>query len=174
MKLSDPATQTDWLGQHIPHRLRAALAQSTLIDSMLATQVPDEVERKKIETFCLEMAAWEGRHAATRWLIEFVGITGDASGKPVPSPRRAGRSNHAHDVDVTDLPGGAYFDLADPDAAILGAVWKGCSQATSHATSGSNHPSIARDQISRAVTIVIKHLQTTAYAAAGKTVRLYP
>lgn len=172
MKMHDPAVQADWLGQHIPHRLRAALAQSTLLSSLLAAQVSDEAERKKVETFCLEMAAWEGRHAATRWLIEFVGDTADKEGGPVESPRRAGRSNHAHDCDIIDLPGGKYFDLTEPDAAILGAVWRGCSQATSHATVGSAYPSIARDEISRAGMIVISHLQATAYAAAGRNVTL--
>jgi hypothetical protein len=172
MKLSDPVVQADWLSQHIPHRLRAALAQTTLLESMLAAQISDERERAKAAAFCLEMAAWEGRHAATRWLIEFVGINANQAGNPIASPKRRGKTNHKHDVDVTDLPGGTYFDLADPDAVVLGAVWKGCSQATSHATSGSNHPSIARDRISEAVTIVVKHLQSTAYASAGQSVRL--
>lgn len=180
MKLGDATTQADWLDQHIPHRLRAALAQSNFLSALLAAQIKDEKKRAEKEAYCLEMAAWEGRHAAVRWLIEFVGVTGDDSGAPTESGRRKGRvkqtkgkglaSKFAHDVDIEDLPGGKYFDLADPRAAVLGAVWKGCSQATAHATAGSGHPSIARDRLSEATQIVIQHLGATAYAKAGKTV----
>ena len=170
MKLNDLSAQSEWLGQHIPHRLRASLAQTVMLENMVAAQYPSKKERAKKLKFCLDMAAWEGRHAATRWLIDFVGVNGDSNGSPTESSRRKGKKAHVHDVDITDLPGGVYFPLGTSDAELLGAVWKGCSQATSHATSGSNHPSVARDKISQAVLVVVRHLNDTIYKEAGAEV----
>lgn len=176
MKLGTPKEQNEWLGQHIPHRIRASLAMSQVLERMLEAQMSDPEKRRLKTQFCLEMAAWEGRHAAIRWLIEFVGVTGDDSGKAVESPRRrnrkrGGKNQRPHDVDIMDLPGGDYFPLGSKDADLLGQVWKGASQATGHATAASKHPSLARDRLSKAALIVTNHLEATVYKAAGLSVQ---
>ena len=162
MKLQDPKVLSDWLGQDIPHRLRAALSLSPLLEEMLLKALPDDPQAREAKAkFCLEMGAWEGTFVATRWLIEFVGVNGDAAGNPIESRRRMERRlppnkkpRHGFDVDIMDMPGGDYIDLTTANAKQLGAVWKGCSQASAHATHGSNHPSIARDRLTDALRIV--------------------
>jgi hypothetical protein len=171
MKLADEEKQRAWLNQHIPHRLRAGLAQTTALDEMLELQVSDPIERLRKAQFCLEMAAWEGRFAATRWLIEFVGVKLDKNGKPARVRDEKNRKRE-HDVDILDLPGGEYFPLGSDEAVLLAEVWKGCSQATSHATDGSEHPSISRDRIAKAVLAVVHHLEATVYKQAGRSVQI--
>ncbi len=96
------------------------------------------------------MAAWEGRHAAARWLVEFVGVAADKDARPKRSSSRQAREDGkpkkgSHDVDICDLPGGKYFPLTGSDAETLARYWKGVSQATSHATNGSIYPSSLSD-----------------------------
>lgn len=122
--------------------------------------------KKALEQFCRDMAMWEGRHAAIRWLIEFVGVTADKDGKP----KRIGK--RSFDVDITDLPGGTHFDLNHPDAVVLAKIWKGCSQATSHPTFGSNHPPLELPNLNKAVDIVIQYLIKTVYAHAGVSLKI--
>jgi hypothetical protein len=50
--------------------------------------VADDALRLKIRAGCCERAVWEGRMAAMRWLIDFVGIAADCNGKPRPPTRR--------------------------------------------------------------------------------------
>jgi hypothetical protein len=180
MKLQDPKVLSDWLGQDIPHRLRAALSLSPLLEEMLLKALPDDPQAREAKAkFCLEMGAWEGTFVATRWLIEFVGVNGDAAGNPIESRRRMERRlppnkkpRHGFDVDIMDMPGGDYIDLTTANAKLLGAVWKGCSQASAHATHGSNHPSIARDRLTDALRIVVNHLQRTVFNHAGRQVQI--
>jgi len=170
MKLADPIDQSDWLNQHITHRIRAAVAGTPYLEQLLQNASGTTEEKRQKAEFCRDMAMWEGRHAAVRWLIEFVGVVADQSGKPIPSKRRKKKGDFIHDVDISDLPGGNYFDLQDPKAAMLAEVWLGCSKATAHATFGSNHPSIARDRLVEATRIVAAHMEKTIYAKAGKSV----
>jgi hypothetical protein len=50
-------------------------------------------------------------------------------------------------------------------------VWKGCSQASSHATNEYNHPA-GNDQkeLPDALTMILNHLQDTVYNKASKSV----
>lgn len=136
----------------------------------IAIKSPDDAA--KFKKFCEEMGMWEGRHAAMMWLIEFIGVVSSEAGSPIESNRRKGRKNHAFDVDVMDLPGGEYFDLHDKNATLLAEVWKGCKQATAHATFGSGHKSLARDRLTQGLLIVRAHLERTVYKKAGLQVRL--
>ena len=113
--------------------------------------------RANIRMRSLLNAAWEGRMAGIRWLIEFVGVVDD-SGKPDrPNRRRA-------DVAITRIPGGAEFDLSSPNALVLSRVWKGCAQASGHPTQDSNHPPVDDMALDAAMRIIIQHLERTIYA----------
>ncbi len=176
MKLDDPQKQHEWLTQNIPHRLRASVAGTMLVSQLLQT-VESEEMRQKTEAFWNDMAIWEGRHSAIRWLIESIGVTGNGDARPMSSGRRRATENGTQptqefDVDICDLPGGRYFPLDGEEAQLLAQVWKGASQATAHATEGSNHPSLARDRLVRAVTIVARHLDETVYRQVGQNVRI--
>jgi len=59
-----------------------------------------------------------------------------------------------------------------PAAADLASVWKGCSQASSHATSGA-HPDVRESGLANALAIVLEHMQNTIYQKAGKNLRDY-
>jgi hypothetical protein len=53
-------------------------------------------------------------------------------------------------------------------------VWKGCSQASSHATNEQNHPAVSdRKELPEALTVVLNHLQETINDRAGMEVRDY-
>lgn len=171
MSLEDPTKQADWLNQHIPHRIRAALGGTELLEYILY-QLPLTAEEKNSKRdFCRDMAMWEGRHAAVRWMIDFVGINSDKEGKPKPTARRLGKGRK-YDVDINDLPGGVYFDLTSSEALVLSKIWQGCSQATSHPTEGSNHPNIEEPQLRTAIDILIRHLKKTIYADQSKPLRI--
>jgi hypothetical protein len=136
-----PGDQADWRRTHIPHRVRAAIARLDMQQSILQVNTlldPDRLTPdRKVYWRCSTDSIWEGRLAATRWLIEFLGIC-QKSGKPA-RPKKL----HA-DVQLDDFNPGSnsLFDLSKPDACLLADVWKGCSQASSHATHGSNHPPV--------------------------------
>lgn len=172
MKLKAPSIQKEWLEQHIAHRLRASLAGSPFLWQLINQQHASAEEGAKKYDFCRDMAMFEGRQAAVRWLIEFVGVSADSKGNPKESQIRRNRKGKQFDVDIMDLPGGEYFDLNHKDAKLLAEVWLGCSQATSHPTFGSNHPSTARDRVVHATRIVVEHMQRTIYAAAVTTVKI--
>jgi hypothetical protein len=80
MKRTD---QDQRLAQHIPHRLSACLAELPFQSELLMLNVADDALRLKIRVGCCERAVWEGRMAAMRWLIDFVGIAADCNGKPL-------------------------------------------------------------------------------------------
>jgi hypothetical protein len=159
----DTAAQDEWLVTHIPHRIRAALAGLPLqVELLQALAVADPLA---IQHRSAGNAVWEGRMAAVRWLIEFIGVKEDKNtGKPVlVSPRGV-------DCSITMIQGGAPFDLSSPDAIILARVWKGCSQASSHATHKSGHPPVGEAQLDQAMRIVTAHLDRTIYAVHSRRV----
>lgn len=158
----DTAAQKEWLVTHLPHRVRAAMArlpfQDELLKSISAAEAPE------IRVRCDGNAIWEGRLAAVRWLIEFIGVKEDRSGKPArPKPRGA-------DSSIVQLAGGRLFDLMAPEAVFLARLWKGCSQAGSHATHASGHPPVNEAQLDHAMRIVTAHLDATIYASHSRKV----
>jgi hypothetical protein len=155
--ISHAKDRDDWLSGHIPYRVHAGLAGLPLASEYLpATAEP--ALRARFAAICLNNAVYEGRLAAIRWLIDFIGIR-DKKGKPA-RPRRVGE----HDVGITSLPGGSEVHLDSPEAEILRKVWKGCSQASSHATHASNHFSVEPEILEQAMRIIISHLEKTIYS----------
>ena len=156
----NPEEQNQWLVQHIPHRLRACLAYSD-VQKELMPDTADQESQRNIEAYCVLIAAVEGRMAATRWLIEFVGIC-DRNGKPGrPTLRKT-------DVSITSIHGGKLIDRSSPDATILANVWKACSQASAHPTWDTNHPPIDGPTLDQALRIIVKHLDATIYSVTGR------
>jgi hypothetical protein len=152
----DHAAQDEWLVTHIPHRIRAAIARLPLQEELLAALLV--ADSHAVRARCDGNAIWEGRLVAVRWLIEFVGVK-DKHGKPArPTPVGA-------DASISMMSGGTPFDLQLPDAIFLARVWKGCSQASSHATHASSHPPVGEAELDRAMSIVMAHLDRTVYAA---------
>ena len=73
-------------GDHIPHRVRAAIARLPMENSISGRRqlsIPSAgPSRTCIYWRCATDSIWEGRLAATRWLIEFVGIKQGKDGNP--------------------------------------------------------------------------------------------
>ncbi len=152
------SNQDQWLTEHIPHRFRSCLVGLPLQDELM-TAIADGKTRDSIKAHCLLSAVSEGRMAAIRWLIEFVGIR-DFNGKPGhPKPRRT-------DVSITCIQGGEPIDPSSHDAAILAKVWKGCSQASGHPTQDTNHPPVDSPALDEALRIIVDHLKRTIYSAS--------
>ncbi len=114
--------------------------------------------------WCIGRSVDEGRMAAMRWLIEFVGIV-----RTEPSSRAARKTPHQNgfDVMITDCSGGTAFDHKHPDAKKLADLWKGCSQASMHATGDTGHPDVSPHKIAEALEIVLKHLDAHLYQPNG-------
>lgn len=168
----DAPEQRKWLETHIPHRVRAAIARlnhlenSVLRVRALIDPVPKTAE-EEVYWRCATDSIWEGRLAATRWLIEFVGIKQGKGGNPARCEKDP---KYPDDVYIQDFDGGVRLNHQTPEAVTLASVWKGCSQASSHATSG-NHPAVDEKSLANALVIVLEHLQNTIYQTAGKALR---
>lgn len=162
------ADQAKWRHEHIPRRVRVAIAHSdmrhTPLDVITSINVPLSTRDEQINWRCAGDAIWEARLTATRWLIYLVGAR--RKGKPKDS-------NHPKDIDLTDFDGGEanLFDRNCADAQFLIDIWKGCSQASSHPTNDSNHPDVREGPLAQALTIIVKHLQTTIYEPVGEQLR---
>jgi hypothetical protein len=162
-----PTNQDQWLAEHIPHRLRACLAELPLQNELMPANA-SETLRLRIRARCCDAAAWEGRMTAARWLIEFVGIAADADG----NPRRPTKYGEA-DFSITSIRGKETdrIDLASLEARTLAKLWKGCSQASGHPTQDSDHPPVDPLALDKALRIIISHLEKTIYSASpGKLV----
>lgn len=169
----DPHEQSEWIARHIPHRVRAAIARLNMEGSLLRVEAiigPQlRTDEDKIYWRCSTDSIWEGRLAATRWLIEFVGIKQDGEGKPAVC-----KKNFPKDVRIDDFDGGKLLDHSTREGQLLANVWKGCSQASSHATNAYNHPPVSdRKDLPEALKIILDHLQNTIYQTAGKNIRDY-
>ena len=167
----DAPEQAQWLANHIPHRVRAAIARLPMENSILRATAtidpPCRTEQDCIYWRCATDSIWEGRLAATRWLIEFVGIKQGKDGNPAHCQKT---SQYPDDVNIEDFDGGVRQNHQTPEATALASVWKGCSQASSHATSGT-HPSVNEANLANALTLVLDHLQNTICQKARKTLR---
>jgi hypothetical protein len=96
---------------------------------------------------------------AIRWLIMLVGIT-DFDGKATTAEFR-----YSTDVRIDLISGGKVLDKNTTEAQKLALIWRGCSQATSHPTTGTNHPDVEAPKLAEALVIIIEHLQSTIYSA---------
>jgi hypothetical protein len=117
--------QSEWITRHIPHRIRAAIARLPMENSLLRVKASIDPERRtdrdEVYWRCATDSIWEGRLAATRWLIEFVGIKRHDDGKATECKKKRG----SKDVRIDDLDGGKLFDLSSPQAQLLADVWNG-------------------------------------------------
>jgi hypothetical protein len=121
----------------------------------------DQESQRNVEAHCVLIAALEGRMAAIRWLIEFVGIC-DRNTKPGrPTLRKT-------DVSTTSIQGGKLIDCSSPDATTLAKVWKACSQASAHPTWDTNHPPINSQTLDEALRIIVNHLNATIYSVNAR------
>ena len=164
--------QITWRHIHIPHRVRAGIARldmrnsrlgvSTVIDPALYT--PEQ----RIFWRCSTDSIWEGRFAATRWLIELIGVAQSKDGSLLRPKRYL-----ATDVLIDRFDGGFsnLFDLSTPEASFLAEIWKGCTQASFHVTHESaGHPDVREPRLMKALAIAIDHLQKTIYQAAQENI----
>jgi hypothetical protein len=154
----------DWYVQHIPHRVRSALAGT----EMLVLKLHDRFGKENVRTagfdaritsqadsvalHCVDNAVWEGRLTATRW--------NSKPSRPAVKP---------HDWRV-DKMGAALFPLAGADAQKLADVWLGCTKATSHPTRGSGHPPVDPTELNAAIAIVIDYLDRMLYVPKGRSI----
>jgi hypothetical protein len=92
--------------RHIPHRVRAAIARLPMKNTMLRIEASIDpvrrTDRDEIYWRCATDAIWEGRLAATRWLIESVGIKRDEVGRPARYAKKRG----SKDIRIDDFDGG--------------------------------------------------------------------
>jgi hypothetical protein len=170
----DPHEQNEWITRHIPHRVRAAIARLNLHESLLHVKAfidPDlQTDEDKIYWRCSTDSIWQGRLAAIRWLIEFVGIKQGDNGRAVCAKKKP----YSKDVRIDDFDGGELLRPATQEGQFLAHIWKGCSQASSHATNEYDHPSVNDEKdLPPALTIILDHLQKTIYQKAGQNIRDY-
>ena len=170
----DPPEQGQWLTTHIPHRVRAAIARLPMENSILrgtATIDPHcRTEQDHIYWRCATDSIWEARLAATRWLIEFVGIKQDDAGQAAvcrKSKKFGGkdvRSAAVEDIDLAVHPDfdtrrvaavAQIFELRSGSRSSYAqnftsmASLSGLPVVLYHAASGGNHPAIRRGSSNR-------------------------
>jgi hypothetical protein len=167
----DQHEQSEWITKHIPHRVRAATARINMENSLLRVGAFIDpalrTDEDKNYWRCALDSIWEGRLAATRWLIEFVGVQQDRNGNPVACPKK-----RKDDVRIEDFAGGYLLDPSTVNGRYLADVWKGCTQASSHATNAYNHPSVDdRKVLPEALKIILNHLQNTIYDKVSINIR---
>ena len=146
------------LGGHLPNRIRILWANLPSLDRRLGTSPePDPPDPMQIiRRRCDTDAIWEGRLAALRWLIEFIGI------KPAPP----------HETDacsVWNFPDAEAFNPG-PDFDFLRDMWTSCTKASSHSTHNSGHTPITNAEFERARDLIAAHLNRTIYKNTGTTV----
>jgi len=165
----DLQEQSEWMTKHIPHRVRAAIARLNLEGSFLRVNASIDPELRtevdKIYWRCATDSIWEGRLVATRWLIEFVGIRQDGKGNPAVFEK----SKFGQDIRIDDFDGGILLGHSTHEGQLLANVWKGCSQASSHATNAYSYPPVSdKKELPEALKIILDHLKNTIYEKAGK------
>lgn len=163
-----PVECETWLLEHIPYRVVGGIA---------LTPIAEEWDLAKtglsgsggFRFVCMNYATLQGQRAATRWLIEYIGIQRADGGRPLPS--HAAQERRVTDCGIWLLPNGRNMLDSHPDAQFLADTWKGCTQAILHPTVASNHPEVKMAEITRALRAVIDYLQKSIYQGSDlKTV----
>ena len=147
---------------------------------MLSSQLADRFGKENVRTagfeakitsqadsvavHCVANAIWEGRLTATRWLIDFLGVSRNIHGEPVrPSVK-------PHDWRIDKMVAESLFPLKGADAQKLADVWLGCTKATSHPTRDSGHPPVDPTELNVAVAIVVDYLDCVLYRPRGRRI----
>jgi hypothetical protein len=167
----DSTEQQAWLIQHLPNRVGAAWVD--------LPKMKDDWEWKgqrplgprhfaqnadKNQVWCICRAVEHGQKAATRWLIEFVGICLNKKDKPVrPARLDTDVSIQSFADDGSDL----QVTLTSSEALTLARVWQGCSKSCVHSTFRTKHYSADPPELADAFLIIVKHLQEKLYGPRG-------
>ncbi len=165
-----------WLWQHIPFRVTAAIAGTTIETEWASSEGPITLPLG-VRFVCFNDAVYQGRISAARWLIEFVGLQEVAKKGigPTPSESRAAKAHErggpTTEFGIGMLPGGTFLRPDHPDAAFLARTWKGCAQAISHPTRDTDHPRVDPETLTRALRVILPHLDRTIYAHARLSLR---
>jgi hypothetical protein len=75
-------------------------------------------------------------------------------------------SKHEH-VWIKQFGPRKLFPLKNRDARILADSWKGCTQASTHATTNTTHPTVDPPELAEALSIVLEHLEKNLYLPNG-------
>lgn len=141
------------------HKLHDRFGSENLRTAGIEVRITSAAD--SVALHCVQSAIWEGRLTATRWLIDFLGVSCDKNGHPSRSAQKL------HDWRI-DKMGAPLFPLDDGNAQKLADVWLGCTKATSHPTRGSDHPPVDPNELNAAVAIVIEYLDRTLYKPEGR------
>src|SRR5439155_17448479 len=136
-----------WLEQHVPHRICAALAGLAMPEDWAAPRPPN-LPNENFRVWCADRSVDEGRKAAMRWLIEFVGVQPDRFNEPkATEPYGNGKS-----VTIVQV-GGTMFDptTKSEDARTLAKISRACAQASGHPTADKNHARLEDPDIASAL-----------------------
>jgi hypothetical protein len=126
--------------------------------------------------WCVDRCVDEGRKAAMRWLIEFVGVRPDTRPDQDNAPLPTVPNTNGKSVTIAQV-GGSMFDIETnrEDAWKLARISRACAQASGHPTVDTNHASVNPQDLADALRIVIDHLETALYKPSDrdlwKTVR---
>src|ERR1035441_3083843 len=146
--MGETEKEREWRTEHLMHRIRAALDTTSLLDETLTTHDSASYNRKLSLDLCAEQARHEGHIAALRWLIDFVGINAAEDLQPKRPPTWRSTSE-----DLSRFGQHQLIPIPSDDATFLAKMWKACSQATGHPTSGTNHESLEEPNRRRAMEI---------------------
>ena len=167
----DSTEQQAWLIQHLPNRVGAAWVDLPEMknDWEWKGQRPLGPEHfvqnaDKNQVWCICRAVEHGQKAATRWLIEFVGICLNKNGK-LDRP-------HRFDMDVSIqsfVADGSDLQVTIPssEAWTLARVWQGCSKSCVHSTFRTKHYRADPPELAEAFSIIVEHLQAKLYGPRG-------
>ena len=125
MQLLEDIEIERWLLQHIPYRVRAALAGCLNIEGDWKMPPVSAAFGDAFHICCIGSAVGEGKRVAMRWLIELIGIAGTDQKTGLPN-----RPTIRFGTVTLEMLGTQSFDVKLDKAKFLSNVWKGCSQAS--------------------------------------------
>lgn len=162
MKLS-PTEQEVWLLQHIPHRICAISTWLELRGDWTMLRASYLPLHSDFHTWCIGRSVDEGRFAATRWLIEFVGIKMHRKRRRADRPKPI-QGQEDEFVSIKKFHKGRLFPLRTRKSLILARVWKGCTQCSVHPTRDTSYPDVSPQKLAEALELMLTHLHESLYA----------
>lgn len=154
MHLLTEIERKEWLQQHIVTRVYAVRADIPQLNKRRHAIAPENVAERLLYEYWFH-AAWEGRHAALRWLIEFVL-------EPTADQKKC---KHDDDLRIASL-GGKSIPLGSLTAKKLKLLKRDLHKATGHPTHKSGHEEMTEGRIREAADIITRHLQLELYDRA--------
>lgn len=155
-----------WLTEHIPYRIRAGVCASRLM-------IRYGLESLDLQTtasgLCYHHAIHQGRMAAIRWLIEFIGIKGKRERGQLRAVASDAARNMRLDFGIGKL-GAPYFPTEHHSAIKLAEVWESCARAVGHPTEGTVHD-VEDETLASAMELILDHLERTIYAPPKRSMK---